>query len=74
MNATIDIGVNTVKNIGSNVNQGVYRHQLMDDSVSSLKPRSLVVFQTLRTAGICVQLDLAPLPDTKLPSTQLLAV
>jgi hypothetical protein len=65
MNGTINFRVNTVKNIGSNVNQGFYRHHLKHDSLSTLKPCSHVAFQTLRTAGIFVHLVLAPLPDTK---------
>jgi hypothetical protein len=67
MNGTIDIRGNTVKNIGSDLNQMVTGTSLKDDSVSTHKTHSHAVFQTLRTAGICVHLALAPVMDTKRP-------
>jgi len=63
-----------VKNIGSNVCQRVTGFSLKNESLSTFKPRSKVAFQTLRTAGIFVQLGLAPVEGTKRPSAQPLAV
>jgi hypothetical protein len=74
MNGPIDIGVNTVKNIVSDLKQGVTGTSLKDDSVSTHRPGSHVAFQTLRTAWIRVQLVLAPVKDTKRPSAQPLAI
>jgi hypothetical protein len=74
VNGSIDIRGNTVKNIGSDLNQMVICTSLKDDGVSTHKPRSHVAFQTVRTAGICVELVLASVKDTKRPSAQPLAV
>jgi len=74
MNGPIDIRGNTVKNIVSDLNQRVTSIVLKGDSVSTNKPCSHVAFLTLRNAGICVQLLLVPVKDTKLPSLKPLAV
>jgi hypothetical protein len=74
MNGTIDIRGNTVKNIVSDVNKRVTSTSLKGHNVSTHRPRSHVAFQTLRTAGICVELFLALVKDTKLPSIKPLAV
>jgi hypothetical protein len=74
MNEPFDIRGNRVKNIGSNVNQRDTGFSLKDDSISTRRPRSHVAFQTLRNAGICVQLVLALVKDTKRPSVKPVAV
>jgi hypothetical protein len=55
MKDIIDAKGNTVKNIGSYLNQSVTGTSLKDNSVSTHRRRSLVSFHTLKTAGLCVQ-------------------
>ena len=74
MNGPIDIRGNTVKDIASDLNQRVTGISLKGDSVSTDRPRSKVAFQKFRNAGICVQIVLALVKDTKHPSVKPLAV
>jgi hypothetical protein len=74
MNGPNYIRGNTVMNIVSDLNQKVTSIILKGDRVSTHRPRSHVASQTLRNAGICVQLLLALVKDTKLPSIKPLAV
>ena len=74
MKGPIDIRGNIVKNIVSGLNQRITGIILRGDSVSTHTPRSHVAFQNLRNAGICVQLFLALVKDTKHRSVKPLAV
>jgi len=74
MNGPTDITGITLKNIVSDLNKRVTGIISKCDSVSTHTPRSHIAFQNLRNAGICVQLVLALVKDTKHRSVKPLAV